>query len=117
MTNLIPRAIALLSLALSVACVPHYEDTCFERKGLGNSDGGYSDSDLDSDYVNEIAAWATETITDEPDAPYELLCAREQVVAGTNYRLGIEVDELLYHVEVYEDLQGDLWLEEVEELD
>lgn len=77
-----------------------------------NDEGGFSKADTDGRDVQEAAEYAAVELTGDPRPAYEVVCAQTQVVAGTNYRMGLELedDAETWLVEVYEDLDGGMAL-------
>ncbi|KAI9556895.1 hypothetical protein GHT06_016689 [Daphnia sinensis] len=73
----------------------------------GNFAGGYSSVDVEDDLVKEMANFATTALSEnsnsEPLALIKIVKAESQVVAGKNFKLILELDNVR-HVSEYENL-------------
>jgi hypothetical protein len=93
---------AMFSLvAMASGCAKEAEE-CLGAEADGG-EGGYESVGVDEADVEAAAEFAVEEITGTPGSEYEVLCAQEQVVSGTNYRLGLDIDGASWLVVVYED--------------
>lgn len=101
----------LFTAALAVGCA---SSVCGE---VENNDGGYSETSEDDANVVAAADFAAAEIAEVSDPLYDIVCAQIQVVAGTNYRLGLDIDDVTWRAVVFEDSDGALELTSADEVE